>query len=126
MPACCRNLQSGPNPRLATSLVPPHPPHPTPPRPTDAGLPEILLPPQLRTEYRRQPCPDGTGTLLEEHGEVEWGIRDPWVGLTAKEQYCGTKEYYEGRHQHCQADIARYYSKDLALLYGPAQWGQQS
>lgn len=47
-------------------------------------------------------------------------------GLAAKERYCSTAEYYQGRHAHCLAGIRSFYAEDYRLLLHGASGNSSS
>lgn len=84
-----------------------------------AGLSELKLPTSLTAEKLRERCKTGQSILLDSHQTTNYSDEgEEWVGLTAKEQYCTTPEYYQGRHAPCRQGISAYYKTDLRMLYG--------
>lgn len=98
-------------------------PHPALPLPSPLAPGVAPLAPYAATSdnVNRQRCDPSESRLLASHYEAEMvGSIDTnkWVGLVAKEQYCSTAEFYQGRHAHCYAGVAEFYRSDLDVLLG--------
>jgi hypothetical protein len=76
------------------------------------------VPSRLATALKRKPCPTGESQLLPAHVPTAFATHISWTGLRAREQYCTTRDFYDGRHAHCLGSIAAYFADDVQLLGG--------